>query len=508
MVRVAVAAPSALAAAAGAAIADAGGNAVDAAIAASIFASVSEPGVCSLGAGGFITVSTAEGESVVYDGQVEMPGRGLAPERFGRAMFEVSMAYGGGTTTLAGPGSVATPGSVAAWATAATAHGRLPWPELWEPSIAAAVSGFPLPAASHRYLTQGAMEIFGREDASRAAITGSDGLPLPTGATVFVDGLAQTLIQFAEEGPACLHGGDLGRRIATAVEAEGGILTIEDLASYKVLRRSPLRVESAGWTLATVPPPAVGGAAVAAVLRLMGEWPENGWGAADVARFAEALAAVFAYRAARVDREESPEQALTELLGASTTEELGGIGAASTIHVSAVDANGLACAATLSAGYGSGVLPPGTGVWLNNCLGELELNRRGVHALPPGTRLPSNMAPSVALDHAGRVMAVGTPGADRITSALAMVLLNITRLGLSLEDAIAHPRLHVEGWPEHPRAAYEPGLDVSAVTLPTRSFDEASMFFGGATAALRHADRTLVAAADPRRTGGTAIAGE
>jgi gamma-glutamyltranspeptidase/glutathione hydrolase len=118
------------------------------------------------------------------------------------------------------------------------------------------------------------------------------------------------------------------------------------------------------------------------------------------------------------------------------------------------------------------------------------------------------MAPSVALDQSGRVMAVGTPGADRITSALAMVLLNITRLGLSLEDAIAHPRLHVEGWPEHPRATYEPGIDVSQVTLPTRPFDETSMFFGGASAALRHGDRTLAAAADPRRTGGTAIAGE
>ncbi|HEX2370918.1 MAG TPA: gamma-glutamyltransferase [Acidimicrobiia bacterium] len=508
MGRVAIAAPSALAAAAGAAIADAGGNAVDAAIAASIFASISEPGVCSLGAGGFITVMSPEGESVVYDGQVEMPGRGLPPERFGQGMFEVSMAYGGGTTTLAGPGSVATPGSVAAWAASTTAHGRLPWPELWEPSIGAAVSGFPLPAASHRYLTQGAMEIFGREEASRAAVTGDDGMPLPNGATVHVDGLAESLIQLAEEGPACLHGGDLGRRIADAVEAEGGILTIDDLAAYRVMRRPPLRVASADWTLATVPPPAVGGAAVAAVLRIMGELPDGSWDATAVARLAEALAAVFTYRAARVDREESPEQAVTELLGASTTEQLTGVGAASTIHVSAVDTDGLACSATMSAGYGSGVLPAGTGIWLNNCLGELELNRRGVHALPAGTRLPSNMAPSVAHDGAGRVMAVGTPGADRITSALAMVILNITRLGLSLEDAIAYPRLHVEGWPDHPRAAYEPGLDVSAVTLPTRPFEEPSMFFGGAAAALRHADRTLAAAADPRRTGGTAIAGE
>ena len=508
MGRVAVAAPSALAAAAGAAVADAGGNAVDAAIAATVFASISEPGVCSLGAGGFITVTSSEGESVVYDGQVEMPGRGLGPERFGKAMFEVSMAYGGGTTTLVGPGSVATPGSVAAFATVANAHGRLPWPELWEPSIIAATTGFPLPAASHRYLTQGAMDIFGRDDDSREAVTGGDGMPLPTGATVFVKGLADTLIQLAEEGPACLHGGDLGRRIADAVEAEGGILTIDDLSAYRVIHRTPLRVESAGWILSTVPPPGCWGCCAGGGATDHGRQP--GWNVGGTrCRSVRRRAGSGLRLPGRPDR----PRGVTGRGGQGDAwrqqrPRTGRDGAASTIHVSAVDSDGLACAATMSAGYGSGVLPAGSGVWLNNCLGELELNRRGVHVLAPGTRLPSNMAPTVALDGDGRVMAVGTPGADRITSAMAMVFLNITRLGLSLEDAIAHPRLHVEGWPEHPRAAYEPGLDVSEVTLPTRAFDEVSMFFGGAAAALRHADGTLVAAADPRRTGGTAIAGE
>ncbi len=242
-------------------------------------------------------------------------------------------------------------------------------------------------------------------------------MPLPTGATVHVDGLAESLIQFAEEGPACLHGGDLGRRIAAAVEAEGGILTIDDLAAYRVHAPSPAACGERRLDTGNGSPAGRRGCRGGGGAPIMGNAGKQ-LGSDRRCPVRRGTGGGLRLPRRPVDREESPEQALTELLGASTTEELAGIGAASTIHVSAVDANGLACAATLSAGYGSGVLPPGTGVWLNNCLGELELNRRGVHALPPGTRLPSNMAPSVALDHAGRMMAVGTPGADRITSAL------------------------------------------------------------------------------------------
>ena len=106
--------------------------------------------------------------------------------------------------------------------------------------------------------------------------------------------------------------------------------------------------------------------------------------------------------------------------------------------------SGLACAITLSAGYGSGVIPPGTGMWMNNCLGEMELNRRGLAGAPPGTRLPSNMAPTVARRNDGTILAIGSPGADRITTALLCTLTGYLELGLSLAEAVCHPRAHVE----------------------------------------------------------------
>ena len=182
------------------------------------------------------------------------------------------------------------------------------------------------------------------------------------------------------------------------------------------------------------------------------------------------------------------------------------------MHTSAVDDSGLGCAVTASSGYGSGEMPEGTGLWLNNCLGELELNRRGLDAGPVGARLPSNMAPTVCRPNdpdSRRVMAVGSPGADRITTALAQALINRFKFGWSLDTAIAHPRLHVDTSGDSDRLMAEPGLDIPANPLPLTSYDDLSMYFGGVSAAVfggAH-DPHFDVAADPRREGGTAILG-
>ncbi|MBW3620939.1 MAG: gamma-glutamyltransferase family protein, partial [Actinobacteria bacterium] len=178
----------------------------------------------------------------------------------------------------------------------------------------------------------------------------------------------------------------------------------------------------------------------------------------------------------------------------------------STVHISATDGDGAACAITASAGYGSGVMPPGTGLWLNNCLGEHELNRRGLHAWDPGDRLPSNMAPTVARADTGASLAIGSPGADRITTAILQTVLRFTA-GASLADAIAAPRVHVRHAADGSvlRVGYEEGLVMPDLALPTQRYHPHAMFFGGVTATLRHADGRLVAAADPRRGGGTVV---
>jgi gamma-glutamyltranspeptidase/glutathione hydrolase len=149
-------------------------------------------------------------------------------------------------------------------------------------------------------------------------------------------------------------------------------------------------------------------------------------------------------------------------------------------------------------------MPDGTGLWLNNGLGEIELNRRDVDSRDPGERLPSNMAPTVARsDHA--VMAIGSPGADRITTAMHQVLVNALQFGMPLEQAIAHPRVHVDTTGEADRLCAEPGLDMPELDLPLQSFPDINMYFGGVSVATFGRETGFEVAADPRREGGVLL---
>ena len=179
----------------------------------------------------------------------------------------------------------------------------------------------------------------------------------------------------------------------------------------------------------------------------------------------------------------------------------------STTHTSAVDSQGLACSISLSSGYGSGVMITGTGMLLNNSLGELELHPQGLEGLTPGTRLISNMAPTIARKSDGTVLAIGSPGASRITTAIAQVLINFIDLGMSLAEAVNYPRLHVEVFEEQVSIAFESGLPLEAIPgFVLREFTQPSMYFGGIQATLWQPATGFVAVADPRRAGGVAIA--
>jgi gamma-glutamyltranspeptidase/glutathione hydrolase len=165
-----------------------------------------------------------------------------------------------------------------------------------------------------------------------------------------------------------------------------------------------------------------------------------------------------------------------------------------------VDTDGIAVAATFSAGYGSGIVPASTGLLMNNSVGEIELIPGGLDALVPGERMMSNMAPTTVRS-GDDVIAIGSPGADRITSALVVTLIRFLLAGDSLAAAVEHPRLHPERI--HPVAvAAEAGIDLSGPEV--RWYDEPHMFFGGVNSAGR-VGGNLVAWADSRRVGATAV---
>lgn len=505
MTRVAAASANQLAADAGAQLADEGGNAVDAALAAALVAMITEPGICGLGSGAFVTLWTPHDEPVTVDGDVEMPGRGLPPERFGGGTYEVTTDYGGGTTMMVGHGSVATPGALAAFELASQRFGRVPWASLFGPAIDVARAGFPMGESSYHYLEYVHRSVYGRQTDSFGAIHDVDGALIGLGETVRVPDLADSLEFLAEDGARGFYEGDIGAAIAADIQAHDGLLTRRDLEAYEAVLRPPLRAEVGREDVATNPPPAVGGAVLVAMLRLMDGRPHAGWTRADVDRLVEVQRAVLGHRRDRLDVSDDLAADVASMLAAVDGGDLAAlVGSPSTVHTSTVDDDGTACAITASAGYGAGIIAPGTGIWLNNCLGEVELNRKGLHAQEPGTRLISNMAPTVARDGHGGVLAIGSPGADRITTAILQTLLNLANRGLSLADAIAHPRLHVDVHGD--RILVEDGLPDEHLTGEVVRFPDLHMVFGGVAAAELREGRVR-ASADPRRTGGTALGG-
>ena len=506
MTRVAIASSSQIAADAGAEVAAAGGNAVDAAIAASLVQLVTEPGVVSLGAGALIVVWPAGEPPVMIDGASEMPGRGLPAERLGSGGLDVLLPYGGGTPTTVGYATVATPGALAGYDLAARRYGRSPWISLVEPAYRQARDGFPMPAASYHYIDDTHTGIFGWNPIAERPLQDERGATKRPGELVRIDHLADSLSAIAEWGVDAFYRGDIARLIARDIEANGGLLGLADLEAYRARVQPALQVTADGWQLATAALPSVGGAALAAMLLLMRDIGAGPWTADMARRLIEAQTRVMSFRRDHLDRSETLGHDVVELLDLANGAP-SALASPSTVHSSAVDSDGLACAITASAGYGSGVMPPGTGIWMNNSLGEAELNARGFHALAPGARVPSNMAPTAARAGDGAVLAIGSPGADRITTAILQTVTNLVHLGLPLEEAVNHPRLHVE-WPREdaPRVAYEPGMPVDELDVPQRRFDGLDMFFGGVGAVRFAPPDRFEMAADLRRTGGMALA--
>jgi gamma-glutamyltranspeptidase/glutathione hydrolase len=184
------------------------------------------------------------------------------------------------------------------------------------------------------------------------------------------------------------------------------------------------------------------------------------------------------------------------------------LGAPSTIHTSAVDDAGWACSVTASGGYGSGVLVPDVGMWLNNSLGEFDLHPAGIAALPPGSRMASNMAPTVARGNDGAVLAIGSPGASRITTAVAQALFHHLNLGVDLDTAVQRHRLHVETVEGRRTISREPDVPIGEPDgYEVRTFAESHMFFGGVTAARWSPSSGVEVASDHRRGGAVAVAG-
>lgn len=489
-----------------------GGNAFDAVLAGMCAACVAEPVLASLGGGGFLTARQADGSASVFDFFVQTPGR-----RRPAADIDFSPIVADfGTATQEfhiGRGAMAVPGTVAGLFAAHAALGRLPMARLVEPAARLAREGvtvnrlqaFIFDVVSAIYLaTEDCARQYGRPGAPGTLVGEGDLLRVPA--------LADTFEALAREGADLFYKGEVAEHIERDCRTGGGLLRRADLAGYRVERRAPLRIRHGGAEMDSNPPPSSGGLLIAFGLEVLSGtgFAGDGFGAAaHLGALVRTLAAT-----SRVRRDGGLERGgdtarrllAPDLIARYRTEVASHPPAGrGTTHISVVDGAGNAAALTLSNGEGAGYIVPGTGIVMNNMLGEEDINPHGLHRWPENSRMSSMMAPTVLVGDDGRLAALGSGGSNRIRTAILQVLLGLIDFGLPAVDAVALPRLHLEGGTlglEPGFAEAEAAIAAAGPDVEVHRWPEANLFFGGVHVAERRAGGAgFAAVGDPRRGG-------
>jgi gamma-glutamyltranspeptidase / glutathione hydrolase len=497
-----VAAGHPLTAEAGAEVLREGGNAVDAAICAVLASFAVESPLTGFGAGGFMMVHRGT-DTVLLDFFVAAPGKDGIERRAELVPVPVHFDAETVQTFYVGPVSCGVPGTAAGLEEALRRFGSLPLAELVKPGVRLAGEGAPV-NAEQAYILDILEPIHARLEGSRELYAPA-GRTLREGEVFRFAELAEALERFGAEGAEPFYRGEIAAALSEYVVEHGGTLGPEDLSSYETIERQPIRTGFRGTEVLTNPPPSSGGILIAYCLGLLERLGESSgpeqlvaaMGAANDARgeaFAEALYG---------------EGLEASLLDSAALDLSAGDLLGSTTHISVLDRDGMCANVTCSNGSGSGVLVPGTGVILNNMLGEEDLNPLGFHAIAPGRRVPSMMAPTVVLRNGEIEVGLGSAGSNRIRSAILQTIVRAVEQGMGAGEAVRAPRLHFE----QGVVQAEPGIDEDALAriqargLPVIRRPAINLFFGGAQAVARDpVTGELSGGGDPRRGGSVAIA--
>jgi gamma-glutamyltranspeptidase/glutathione hydrolase len=497
-----VAAGHPLTAEAGASVLREGGNAVDAAVCAVLASFAVESPLTGFGAGGHMMVHEG-GETTLIDFFVVAPG--LDGIERGTELVPVPVRFDAETTQTfyVGPASCGVPGTAAGLAHALERFGSMALADLVGPGIRLAREGAPI-NSGQAYILEILAPIHEHMPGTRE-LYAPQGRRLEEGDVFAFPELAEALERYADEGAEPFYRGEVAAAISDFVVRHGGIIGPGDLASYEAVERPPIATPFRGSEVLTNPPPSSGGILISYCLGLLERLgPRSGpeqlvaaMGAANSRRdlaFAEAL------------YEEGMERSFLDPVGLdlAATDLLG-----STTHISVLDMDGNCASVTCSNGSGSGVLVPGTGVILNNMLGEEDLNPAGFHLIAPGRRVPSMMAPTVVLRGGEIVLALGSAGSNRIRSAILQTVVRVVEQGFPVAAAVEAPRLHFE----QGVVQTEPGIDgpalerIEARGVPVARRPAINLFFGGVQAVSRDPrSGELRGGGDTRRGGAVAYA--
>lgn len=462
----------------------AGGNAVDAAVAASLTATVAEPLLTGMGGAGLAMVRM-NGAVELCDLFSDMPGRS-APQQEPASMHEIVIDFGPATQAfLIGPGAVAVPGMPAGLFALHQRYGKVALSKLVQPAVRAARDGVEISLAMER--VGSLLWPVQQRNPWSARTFGPKGRPLVTGERFYAPEMAETLQRYALEGPGLFSSGAVGQAMLGVLKG-GSRMTADDLGGYRPRFIKPLKYRYRDATIWTAPPPSVAGILLLQALRALedhGPMPPP-LGASQVHFLAHAMDRIDASRRNGLIPNLFNPSFIDGFLTAIAPEEMGedrahgGKKPGHTTHISVVDESGNAVSITHSLGETSGVVVPDTGVLLNNFLGEEDVNPPSVRTLP-GDRLMTMCCPTI-VQMGDQIYVLGASGSSRIRSAVLHGIVYLIDHNLDPGEAVSAPRSHMERGVLHVESDGRPpgALGALGLTYPNfKRFDGANMFFGG-----------------------------
>jgi gamma-glutamyltranspeptidase / glutathione hydrolase len=450
-----------------------GGSAVDAAVATAFALAVTHPTAGNIGGGGFLVSRPAKGEPVAYDFREVAPNAAY-PEMWlvdGEYSFQKHhMSYA----------AVGVPGTVAGLHLAWQAEGRLPWKRLVNPAIALAKNGIVmthgLASSIKRNLPR--MEKY---SASIAHFT-QQGKPYEAGDLWVQADLAESLQRIADQGPAGFYQGKTAELLVAEMQANGGLITLADLAAYTAKVRQPVIGQYRGYEVISMPPPSSGGTTLVEMLNILEGYDLSAMGfgsAKSLHVMTEAMRRAYNDRARFLgDPDYNSSIPLERLLSKDYATELRNtidLNKASvstpealnllkespeTTHFSVVDKdrNAVSLTYTLEWGYGSGIVVPGAGFLLNNEMGDFNAgpgltNDQGLIGTPanlaqPGKRMLSSMTPTILAKDGELFMVTGTPGGRTIINTVLQTIINVVDHGMNAQAAVDAGRIHHQWMPD------------------------------------------------------------
>lgn len=522
---------NAIASGVGAAILRRGGNAVDAAVAIGFALAVTLPRAGNIGGDGFMLVHDAKtGEQVFFDF------RSVAPKAATLAMYIDNQ---GKEASIASRGYLApsVPGTVAGLAMAHKRFGKLAWKDVVAPAIALARDGVAL-TPDEAFVFSWGKERLSTSAAAKAAYYRPDGSLYRAGEILRQPDLAWTLTQIAERGADGFYKGPVAERFAADMKAHGGLITLDDLASYRAVERKPLRGTYRGLEVVTAPPASAGGATLLNMLNILEGFDLKSYGAgsaqalhimaetmklgyADRYRFLGDTDFVTAPVRGFISKAYAQERAkLIDPAKATPAQQLRAGDPArfespSTTHFSVADADGnvVSTTYTLGADFGSGVMIAGTGVLLNNQMNNFDHEnaakalREGtpppLNAMAPGKRMLSTMMPTMIFKDGKPWLVTGTPGGSTIIDTVLQIVVNVVDFKLNVEEATHQPRIFQD---TGKTLRVEPNFNPDTVRLlGTMGHTIVSDETMGSAQSIMIENGYFLGAADPRRPGALAI---